>query len=53
MFIPTNNNELTQVMKDIRERWDQIKDESPSIPQKFHDAALRIVKPDLSKQREE
>jgi len=46
-------DQLENVLTEIRVAWDQLVEESPDVPQRFHDQALSIVKPELSKARKE
>lgn len=40
--------DLDSLVKAIREDWDRLEDEAPTVPQRFHDAALRIVQREKS-----
>jgi hypothetical protein len=43
--------ELQKTMADLRGDWEHLEEESPDVPQRFHDAALRIATPKLAQQR--
>ena len=43
--------QLQKIMQEIREEWNRIEEESPTIPQRFHDKALKFVKRDLAEER--
>jgi hypothetical protein len=49
--ILTDDALIPQAIKEIRTQWSQIEDESPDVPSRFHETALKFVKPELSQQR--
>ncbi len=46
-------DQLESALTEIRVAWDQLIEESPDVPQRFHDKALSNVKPELNKARKE
>jgi hypothetical protein len=53
LSIKREPDQLESVLTEVRLAWDQLIEESPDVPQRFHDQALSIVKPELSKVRKE
>lgn len=46
-----DSEDLRKTVAAIRAAWEQIEEESPDVPQRFHDLALRIATPKLAVQR--
>jgi hypothetical protein len=43
--------ELENMIGAIRNDWNKVEEESPEIPQRLHDMALKFVKPDIAEKR--
>jgi hypothetical protein len=53
MCFTPSQDELKLKMTDLRTRWNALDTEAPSVPQNIHDYALRQVKPNIAKTKEE
>lgn len=51
IVIAKDPGELEEAIAEIRREWNSLDNESPEIPQKYHDEALKICKPELIEKR--